>query len=84
MSKQKKEITNRQRLKISFPGSAPFASIVIDNLRRYMAISYPTGPKLPLGFNWRGQTIGVNFWREGDAGYYFQTKVIGDYYEKKC
>ncbi|HUV07026.1 MAG TPA: PilZ domain-containing protein, partial [Spirochaetia bacterium] len=52
-------------------------------MRRYLAISYPQGPKLPPGFSWKGQQIGVSFWREGDAGYFFQTKVIDDFTTQK-
>jgi c-di-GMP-binding flagellar brake protein YcgR len=81
--KSSKEIAPRQRIKISLPNMLPFSSIVIDNLRRYIAVSYPKGPKLPFGFSWKGQIVGINFWREGDAGYYYQTKVIGDYSDKK-
>ncbi len=81
--KSSREISARQRIKIALPNMLPFSSIVIDNLRRYMAISYPKGPKLPFGFSWKGQLIGVNFWREGDAGYYYQSKVLGDYSDKK-
>jgi c-di-GMP-binding flagellar brake protein YcgR len=81
--KSSREIAPRQRIKISLPTLGPFTSIVIDNLRRYMAISYPKGPKTPLGFNWKGQLVGINFWREGDAGYYYQTKVLADYSDRK-
>ncbi len=81
--KSSREIAARQRIKISLPNMLPFSSIVIDNLRRYMAVSYPKGPKLPFGFSWKGQLVGINLWREGDAGYYYQTKVIGDYSDKK-
>ncbi len=77
--KTTREITNRQRLSVVLPNLGPFSAIVVDNLRRYMAISYPQGPKLPPGFSWKNQQISVNFWRDGDAGYYFQTKVLEDY-----
>jgi c-di-GMP-binding flagellar brake protein YcgR len=81
--KSTREIANRQRLSILLPSLGPFATAVVDNLRRYMAISYPQGPKLPPGFSWKGQQIGVNFWREGDAGYYLTTKVLEDYSDRK-
>ena len=77
--KSSRDIVKRQRIRVSLPNLGPFASMVVDNLRRYVAISYPKGPDLPQGFNWKGQQISVSFWREGDAGYFFQTKVVGDY-----
>jgi c-di-GMP-binding flagellar brake protein YcgR len=82
--KSTREITNRQRVRILLPdNTGPFTAIVVDNLRRYMAVSYPQGPKTPVGFTWKGQQIGVNFWRDGDAGYYFKTRVVDDYFDKK-
>ncbi|MBN1411209.1 MAG: PilZ domain-containing protein [Spirochaetales bacterium] len=81
--KTTREISNRQRVKITMPGMGPFFSIVVENLRKYFALSYPKGPKLPQGFNWRGQQIGVYFWRTGDAGYFFTTKVVEDFYDRQ-
>ena len=81
--KNTREITNRQRIKVTVPKIGPFQAIIVDNLRRYLAISYPRGPKVPEGFTWKGQQVGVSFWREEDAGYYFQAKVIEDFLEKK-
>jgi hypothetical protein len=74
---------NRQRLKLSTPGMGPFYSIVVENLKRYVAISYPQGQTVPAGFSWKGQQISVYFWRKEDAGYFFSSKVIDDYFERK-
>ncbi len=81
--KTTRDIANRQRLNLLLPSLGPFAAVVVDNLRRYMAISYPQGPKLPPGFSWKNQQIAINFWRDGDAGYYCQTKVLEDYSDRK-
>lgn len=81
--KNTREIPARQRLKITLPSMSPFVSLVGENLRKYLAIEYPKGPKLPEGFSWKGQQISVYFWRQGDAGYVFSTKVIDDYYDRK-
>jgi c-di-GMP-binding flagellar brake protein YcgR len=81
--KSSKNIMVRQRVKLTLPGVGPFASIVVENLPKYMALSYPQGQNLPEGFSWKGQTVGVYFWRTEDAGYYFQSKVIDDYSEKQ-
>jgi c-di-GMP-binding flagellar brake protein YcgR len=48
-----------------------------------MAISYPEGPKLPPDFTWKGQKLNVYFWRQDDAGYVFESKVIDDFYNQK-
>ncbi|MBN1698055.1 MAG: PilZ domain-containing protein [Spirochaetales bacterium] len=81
--KSTRDIPDKQKIKISIPGMDPFYSQLLENLRRYMAFSYPQGPKLPAGFSWKGQQIGIYFYRNGDAGYFFNTKVIDDFYYKK-
>jgi c-di-GMP-binding flagellar brake protein YcgR len=82
--KNSREIIKRQRLKLSLPNIGNFATIVVENMRRYMAVSYPQGgPKLPPGFSFKGQQVGITFWREGDAGYFFQTRVLDDFSQRK-
>ena len=81
--KNSRNIDIRQRIKVILPKMSPFSSTVIEILRKYIAIAYPQGPELPSGFLWKGQQIGVNFWREGDAGYFFQSRVLEDYTEGK-
>ena len=78
-----KKIATHQRLKITMPGLGTYYSQVVENLRKYLAISYPQGPKLPDDFIWKGQKINIYFWRQDDAGYVFQTKVIEDFLEQK-
>ncbi len=48
-----------------------------------MAVSHPQGPKLPDGFSWKNQKVGVYLWRAEDAGYFFQTKVLEDFIDRK-
>jgi c-di-GMP-binding flagellar brake protein YcgR len=81
--KSSKKILPKQHLRITLPGIGPFGAMVVENLSRYMAVSYPQGPKLPDGFSWKNQKIGVYFWRAEDAGYFFQTKVQEDFFDKK-
>jgi c-di-GMP-binding flagellar brake protein YcgR len=80
-----RKIVQHQRLKVTIPAlpQAVFTSSVVENLKRYLAISYPEGPKLPDGFTWAGQTIGIYFWRTDDAGYVFTTKVMEDFSGKQ-
>ena len=81
--KSSRKMLAKQHLRITLPGIGPFGAIVVENLTRYMAISYPQGPKLPEGFSWKKQKIGVYFWRGEDAGYFFQTTVMEDFIDKK-
>jgi c-di-GMP-binding flagellar brake protein YcgR len=81
--KSSRKILPKQHVRITLPGIGPFGSVIVEVLTRYMAISYPQGPKLPDGFSWKNQKIGVYFWRAGDAGYFYQTKVAEDFFDKK-
>ena len=78
-----RSISAHQTIKITFPGGGIYYSKVLENMRKYLAIAYPKGKPLPFGVSWRGQKINVYFWRTEDAGYYFESKVIGDYLERK-
>jgi c-di-GMP-binding flagellar brake protein YcgR len=81
--KSSREIAPRQRVKITLPGMGPFLSMVIETRQRYFALSYPQGPKLPEGFSWKGQQIGMHFWRAEDAGYFLKTRVLDDFLNQK-
>jgi c-di-GMP-binding flagellar brake protein YcgR len=81
--KSSRKLQPKQHLRITLPGLGPFGATLVENLSRYMAVSYPTGPKLPEGFSWKNQKIGVYFWRAQDAGYFFQTKVLEDFIDRK-
>ncbi|HDQ14465.1 MAG TPA: PilZ domain-containing protein [Sediminispirochaeta sp.] len=81
--KSTRKLPNRQRILINLPGVGTYNSQIVENLRRYMAISYPEGPKLPPGFVWRGRRINIYFWRQDDAGYVFESRVLEDYLQRK-
>jgi len=81
--KSSRKISPKQLMRVTLPGLGPFRCMVVENLSRYMAVSHPQGPKLPDGFSWKNQKIGVYFWRGEDAGYYFQTKVLEDFIERQ-
>jgi c-di-GMP-binding flagellar brake protein YcgR len=81
--KSTRKLSPKQSLRIVLPGLGPFSSVVVESLSRYLAVSYPQGPKLPEGFSWKNQKIGVYFWRAEDAGYSFQTKVVGDFLDRQ-
>lgn len=81
--KSSRKIDTHQRLRLTLPGQGTYVTRVVENLRKYMAVSYPEGPSLPQGFTWTGQKLNVYFWRQDDAGYVFQTRVIDDYSDRK-
>ena len=78
-----RKIAVRQVLKITLPGIGTYISSVVENLRKYFAISYPSGPQLPLGTSWAGQKINIYFWRPDDAGYVFETRILNDFIDSK-
>ena len=80
--KSSRKLPTRQTLTLTLPGVGTYRSQIVENLRRYMAISYPEGPALPPDFVWKAQKINIHLWRSGDAGYDFETKVIDDFKER--
>jgi c-di-GMP-binding flagellar brake protein YcgR len=80
--KSTRKLPARQRITVTLPGIGTYKSQIVENLRRYMAISYPEGPVLPPDFTWDGQKLNAYFWRVDDAGYVFETKVLGDFREQ--
>ncbi|MBI9102352.1 MAG: PilZ domain-containing protein [Spirochaetales bacterium] len=81
--KSSRKIVNHQRMKLTLEGVGTYSTSVVENLRRYLAISYPEGPVLPPGFSWKGQKAVLYFWRADDAGYVFDTKVIEDFLDRE-
>lgn len=73
-----RELVPGQRLKLTL-GGVPYQVTLVENLRRYMAVSYPLGRGLAPGFSWKGQRINVYFWRKDDAGYHFESRVVEDF-----
>jgi len=81
--KSSRKLVPPQSLRIMLPGLGPFGAKIVESLTRYMAVSRPQGPKLPDGFSWRNQKVGVYLWRAEDAGYFFQTKVLEDFIDRQ-
>lgn len=81
--KSSRELMAHQRIRMTLPGGATFHSQIVENLRKYMAVAYPVGKNLPPGFSWKGQKLNVYFWRAEDAGYYFESKVLDDFLNRK-
>jgi c-di-GMP-binding flagellar brake protein YcgR len=54
--------------------SAKFQSRVVSNMKDFLTILAPAAD----GARWpRGAPVDIYFWREGDAGYTFRSKVLG-------
>ena len=70
-----RSIANYQSITIMCAGLGPYEAKVVENLRRYMAITYPEGPALPTDFSWDKQKLTVLFRRTEDAEYIFESKV---------
>jgi c-di-GMP-binding flagellar brake protein YcgR len=81
--KSSRELVAGQRIRITLLGGSTFHSQVVENLRKYMAVAYPVGKDLPPGFTWKDQRVNVYFWRAEDAGYYFESKVLDDFLNRK-
>jgi c-di-GMP-binding flagellar brake protein YcgR len=81
--KSSRKLLKNQRVRVALAGIGTFHSMIVENLNRYMAMSHPEGPKLPEGFSWKNQKIGVSFWRAEDAGYSFQSKVLEDFADRQ-
>lgn len=72
-----------QTFKLTPTGGGVFISKLVENNRRYLALTYPRGKNPNPGSSWNDQAIKVYFWRKEDAGYYFETKVVNDYLDRK-
>jgi c-di-GMP-binding flagellar brake protein YcgR len=63
-----------QVLAVGPEGGSKFQSRVVSNMRDFMTILAPAAD----GGRWpRGTPVDIYFWREGDAGYTFRSKVLG-------
>ena len=77
--KSTRKLSTSQRITVTLPGIGTYHAQIVENLRRYMAISYPEGPSLPDDFTWKSHKINVYFWRVDDAGYVFESRVLEDF-----
>ena len=80
--KSTRKLATSQRITVTIPGIGTYHSQIVENLRRYMAISYPEGPVLPDDFTWKSRKVNVYFWRVDDAGYVFESRVLEDFRDR--
>ncbi len=69
----------RQKLIIREKTYGTFVSWVVENNRRHMVVSRPMGQKASEGLSWVGKKVNVYFWRQDDAGYSFDSKVLEEH-----
>lgn len=77
--KTTRDIPLNQVMKIRTSEAGIHTTQVCGNMDSYMVLSYPKGEPVPPGFSWRGRILNMYFWRERDAGYFFQSKLIDSY-----
>ena len=77
--KSTRKLSTSQKITITIPGIGTFHARIVENLRRYLAISYPEGPSLPDDFTWKSRRVNVYFWRMDDAGYVFESRILEDF-----
>lgn len=70
-----KNIPPRQKLVIRDADYGTYMSWVVENSRNSLIITLPAGQEGWESLNWTSRKIGVYFWREDDAEYFFETRV---------
>ncbi|GHV91563.1 hypothetical protein AGMMS50268_20660 [Spirochaetia bacterium] len=70
-----RQISEGQSLQILLKGTGVFKSQVVKNTNQNLILTRPANDKVGSGFSWSGQKIAVYFWREGDAGYVFDSRA---------
>lgn len=68
-------ILPRQKLIIREQKYGTFVSWVIENNKRHLVVTQPSGQKASETLKWTGRKVTVYFWRQEDAGYEFESKV---------
>ncbi|MDC7219692.1 MAG: PilZ domain-containing protein [Spirochaetales bacterium] len=77
--KTTRDIPLNQFMKIRTSEAGIHTTTVCGNTDTYVVISYPKGEPVPIGFTWRGRVLNIYFWRDNDAGYFFQSRLIDSY-----
>jgi len=66
-----------QVLTITPQSGSPFASRLVSNMKDFLTVSTPQGAAGADSRWMRGTPLSVYLWRDNDAGYSFQSKVLG-------
>jgi c-di-GMP-binding flagellar brake protein YcgR len=81
--KSTRNIAIGQKLTVRAEGGGVYTSKVVENTQSHLTVTIPVGDPLPGGFSWRQVKLNVYFWRKEDAGYFFQTRVIEKFYDRR-
>ena len=73
-----RQIGESQQLRIEVAGVGVFKSDVVSANTSHLIISRPVSNEVTQSVHWPTTKVSVYFWREGDAGYVFDTKVYED------
>ena len=73
-----RSLSDGQKLRIILPGKGVFTSNIISH-ERYIIIKLPIQKNLYMlpSEDWIEKEVNVYLWRKGDAGYVFDTTVVG-------
>jgi c-di-GMP-binding flagellar brake protein YcgR len=71
-------IDELQTVQVVVANVGVFKSKVVNNKAAFISIERPDSSALPLNFIWKQKPLLVYFWRKNDAGYCFETNVIGE------
>jgi len=77
-----RQISEGQFLKVLVQGTGVFTSQIVKNTSQTLVISRPVNRKITQTISWEGMKISIYFWREGDAGYVFDTYVEDEVFSK--
>lgn len=72
-----------QYVKIRMSNGGIFSSKIVSNQADYIAITVPLGTFSTPKVSWSDELLSIYFWREDDAGYFFQSKVDMGYYDQR-
>lgn len=70
-----RNILPRQKFVIRDADYGTYMSWVVENNRNFLVITLPTGQERWESLNWTSRKVGVYFWREDDAEYFFETRI---------
>ena len=77
-----RQISEGQFLKVLVQGTGVFTSQVVKSTSQTLVISRPVNRKVTQAITWEGLKLSIYFWRDGDAGYVFDTYVEDEVFSK--
>ncbi|MDR2445476.1 MAG: PilZ domain-containing protein [Spirochaetaceae bacterium] len=76
--KSSHNISELQTVQVVVANVGVFKSKIVNNKAAFISIERPDSSALPVNFIWKQKLLSVYFWRKNDAGYCFETNVIGE------